>query len=693
MLSNLPDLLLVVLGFSFIIFVHELGHFAAARWAGVRVLAFAIGMGPALVSYRRGLGLRRGSSEAAYRKMAHERADQRGLVPGVSATEYRLNALPIGGYVKMLGQDDADPSHRSEAPDSYNRASVPRRMVIISAGVVMNLILAAALFVVVFTAGLRTESAKIGGVVAGSGASEAEPVNAPGVAPGLRAGDTIVAINGQRVEAFKDVILAGAMAAKDATLLVDVARPARGSEPARTISFRVKPRVDEGTRMLSLGVFPGHSGALVGGVERVDRQDFVRALAQAGLPASLEPGMRLTGGETYEDLVRRAEASGGAALDATFEPAPGGAGVATRVRIQPEPVYMRATATINGAQYAFEHLLGLVAPMRAARVNPDATTALLKDGDVFARVGDAEFPSMVEGVRALRAAGNGTIELTVLRRDEAGAWQRVALGAVPVRNGRIGFAPDTSAGVSGLLAAFPASAEGAGAPARALGVLSGSTLLAVNGRAVASLHEAREAVVGAAREGTGELALSLTIAPPGPEGKGSPERVEVRLSEAERAEVARLGWELPPLAGLFDSDYTLLQRSSPIDAVGKGASETWKMVLTTYLTLARLFQGTVKVEHLQGPIGIAHVGTKIAGRGTIWLLFFMAAISVNLAVINFLPMPIVDGGHFVFLCYEGLTGKPVSVLVQNVATIAGLVLIGSVFLITTYNDIARLILG
>src|SRR3954467_14070565 len=98
------DLLLVILGFGLIIFVHELGHFAAAKWAGIRVLAFAIGFGPAAVSYRKGLGWRRGSSEPEHQELV-----QRGRAAGVSPTEYRLNWLPLGGYVKMLGQDDLDP--------------------------------------------------------------------------------------------------------------------------------------------------------------------------------------------------------------------------------------------------------------------------------------------------------------------------------------------------------------------------------------------------------------------------------------------------------------------------------------------------------------------------------------------------------------------------------------------------------
>jgi len=101
------DLSLVVLGFGFIVFLHELGHFVAARWAGIRVLAFAIGFGPAALSFRKGLGWRRGSSEEEYRAMTAVRPGvdpTRALATEVSPTEYRINVLPFGGYVKMLGR-------------------------------------------------------------------------------------------------------------------------------------------------------------------------------------------------------------------------------------------------------------------------------------------------------------------------------------------------------------------------------------------------------------------------------------------------------------------------------------------------------------------------------------------------------------------------------------------------------------
>ncbi|MBY0313687.1 MAG: site-2 protease family protein [Phycisphaerales bacterium] len=126
-------------------------------------------------------------------------------------------------------------------------------------------------------------------------------------------------------------------------------------------------------------------------------------------------------------------------------------------------------------------------------------------------------------------------------------------------------------------------------------------------------------------------------------------------------------------------------------AVSMGLHETHRVMMMTYLTFARLVQGTVKIEHLKGPVGIAHVGVKIADRGLVWLLFFLALISVNLAVINFLPIPIADGGHMVFLLYEQFTGKPPAASVQNAAAVIGLVLLGGVFLIVTFHDVGNLV--
>src|SRR5688500_8976578 len=111
----LLNILTVALGLGLVIFFHELGHFAVAKWCDVNVEWFSIGFGPILLSRKWG------------------------------ETEYALSAIPFGGYVKMLGQDDVDPSQQTseevaQDPRSYTAKSVPQRMAIISAGVTMNII-------------------------------------------------------------------------------------------------------------------------------------------------------------------------------------------------------------------------------------------------------------------------------------------------------------------------------------------------------------------------------------------------------------------------------------------------------------------------------------------------------------------------------------------------------------------------
>jgi regulator of sigma E protease len=138
---------------------------------------------------------------------------------------------------------------------------------------------------------------------------------------------------------------------------------------------------------------------------------------------------------------------------------------------------------------------------------------------------------------------------------------------------------------------------------------------------------------------------------------------------------------------------TLSAHGNPLRAAAMGFQETGKLVVLTWLTLDRLVRGTVPVDQLRGPVGIVHVGVRVADRGFMYLVFFLAMISVNLAVLNFLPLPIVDGGLFLYLAYEAVRGRPPSVRFQNAATMAGLLLLGSLFVVTFYNDVMRLVSG
>ncbi|MEZ6243556.1 MAG: site-2 protease family protein [Phycisphaerales bacterium] len=701
--GTLVDLAVIAVGFGLIIFVHELGHFLAAKWAGIRVLAFAVGFGPAMVSYRKGLGFRRGSSEEEY----HDRLDalakdattheDKPARPSISPTEYRLNALPLGGYVKMLGQDDMDPGAVSAAADSYQSRPVWKRMVVISAGVVMNLVTAAVVFVGVFMVGLQVEPATVGIVSPGSPAAMAVASNgaALGVTePGLRTGDRIVSIDGETPQSYSDVVLATAIAGPKQTLTFDVRREGVDG----VLSFDIHPKKSETTGLLDVGVTPALSG------EVAKWADWDQVVERYGLQG-VEPGMELVraGGREARwaaDLTEASLRSGGQTFDVVFKDPETGHEVT--VETTPRAELCEDFVDLNGTPTPIEHLLGLTGVLM---VNPEAgeedTAQGLKPGDIFARIGAVEFPSLVEGIREIRAHKGRRLQVVVLRGEGPVLERaRVTLDVEVSRasGGRIGFAPDDTARHDALLAlppervTDPTTDKSRTPPATRVIDVPGSRLVRVGETEVGDLPAVRTALVAqtqaAYESGASWADVELTLELP--QASHPVVTRSWRLGRDDLERLHDLSWDSGIPLALFESEKTTLQAKGPVQAVSMGLHETKRVMLTTYLTFARLAQGTVKVEHLKGPVGIAHMGTLIAERGFVWVLFFLGLISVNLAVINFLPLPIVDGGQFLMLCYEGVRGKPVPIPVQNAVTMAGLVLIGSVFIIVTFNDVRAL---
>ncbi|HEY2156374.1 MAG TPA: site-2 protease family protein, partial [Isosphaeraceae bacterium] len=154
------NILKVVFGLGFVIFIHELGHFLAAKWAGVKVEKFFLGFDPyglRVASFRRG------------------------------ETLYGIGAIPLGGYVKMLGESDEGATEQTDDPRAFSNKSVGARTVILSAGVVMNLILGMVLFTAAYMSGVKEIPAILGAVDSASPAFEA----------GLRPADEILSINGR----------------------------------------------------------------------------------------------------------------------------------------------------------------------------------------------------------------------------------------------------------------------------------------------------------------------------------------------------------------------------------------------------------------------------------------------------------------------------------------------------------------
>ncbi len=692
-LSTLFDLLLVILGFGAIVFVHELGHFLAARWAKIRVLAFAIGFGPAVFSYRKGMGFRRGSSERDVRWTPELEAR------GISPTEYRFNALPFGGYVKMLGQDDLDPTATSDAKDSYQNAPVGKRMVVISAGVIMNMITAAILFMFVFMVGLKTEPPIIGDVIPGSPAAMAKPVTAGGPI-GLLPSDQLLTINGRKANTFNDLLLATGMSGPKDTVEVTLVRTPDGGD-AQTLAYSITPEISRQSGLFDIGVLPSRSVTVMSVSSARERKQFDEVAEAIGL-AELEPGSTLVRVNADQSpkgpsSIRQHAAAldSGTPIELEFR---GPSGQSKVYSLPPQPGLMDDLATIRpGHVVPIEHVLGLAPVMTVADASPDLKgyEKGLRTGDIFARVGALEFPRLDQGMREISSNENGTVHIVVLRENESGTRERVDLGRMHVdTGGTIGFMPGTTARDSTLLSKTPESlVEFTGetyAPATAsLAIVPGSRITSFQGEAVSSLGEVAVKVRERAKQSANGAMEPFQI------GVADPGGVEVTLTISptaeETARARALVWQPPFGPGLFEPTEFKLKADGPLGAVGMGLSETRRVMLMTYMTFVRLFQGTVKVEHLKGPVGIAHMGTLLADRGVVWLLFFLALVSVNLAVINFLPLPIVDGGQMVFLLFEWARGKPVPVQIQNVVTLAGLLCVVAMFLLVTFNDVRNLL--
>jgi RIP metalloprotease RseP len=152
--------------------------------------------------------------------------------------------------------------------------------------------------------------------------------------------------------------------------------------------------------------------------------------------------------------------------------------------------------------------------------------------------------------------------------------------------------------------------------------------------------------------------------------------------------VMRTGYE----TDIYLTDfYRILRReSNPIAAMMLGMKKTWRVIESVYMMVRRtLVTRSVPMDTMSGPVGIIQMGSEIADRSLVVLLWFLALISANLAVLNFMPFPIVDGGLFVFLIIEKIKGSPLSLRVQMATQLVGLVLIIGGILYITYNDIAR----
>lgn len=700
MVVNIASIALLVLGFGFVVFWHELGHFLAAKAVGIKVEQFAVGMGQAVLCWRKGIGLTVGTSAPEYEKRVmaewEKRNQQVGATGeveikagkarpdsetqrkiadelGLGETEYRLNWMPLGGYVKMLGQDDLDPNVKVNDPRAYNNKSVSARMLVIVAGVIMNVILSALLFMGLYLWGHNVPPATVGTVLAGS----------PAQAAGLQVGDRVLSIDGDSTADFNKIALHVALAEEGRALPVMVMRD------GKEVTLEVKPRRqrDDKREFMQMGVGPTYAlrGLRMGlelGFKKPELQvpkemwsvmpgETVVAINGTSITPE-EKGKDAQVPSSWPKLDGLVQASDGKPIRLTLRGKDGGT---REVSVSP-----KFGGTFGEPEF---RIVGII-PRPAIEIIQDDSSAVgqVLPGDIVTSVEFTDTKdlvlvgSMAQLRSALQSAGatGRSIALTVIRD---GKETRID-GLVP--NISIG---DGKKGLGVQLGMDPISTVVGDVAketfAERLGLRGGDRIVSVGDRAVGNMFEVRRALIDS---GVAEVEVGVQ--------RGS-ELAKLRATltgeELNQLKSMRLG-----LPVFFDERIEPRKTSNPATAMVWGVAETRDVLLQGYITIKRMMERSVSPSNLTGPVGIFHAGGKIATSKPIdWTFWFLAIISANLAVVNFLPIPIVDGGQFVFLMLEKVMGRPLSPRAQSIAQIVGIALILSVFLFVTYNDISRLI--
>jgi regulator of sigma E protease len=144
------------------------------------------------------------------------------------------------------------------------------------------------------------------------------------------------------------------------------------------------------------------------------------------------------------------------------------------------------------------------------------------------------------------------------------------------------------------------------------------------------------------------------------------------------------------MIGIMKADELTYEKSSILGALQNACRQTWMYISLTVMGFIKIIQQVVPASEIGGPILIAQIAGEQMKAGWLNLIYFMSLLSVNLGILNLLPIPVLDGGHLVFLTIEGLRRKPMNERAQIVAQQVGIGLLGTLMIFVFYNDIVRL---
>jgi regulator of sigma E protease len=307
----------------------------------------------------------------------------------------------------------------------------------------------------------------------------------------------------------------------------------------------------------------------------------------------------------------------------------------------------------------------------------DRKTGLQK-GDIILSIGKVENPTFKElrdvtaeyekkelGIKVLRKYAEGveeTVEVSVVPKRPVGG-ERALIGIYPILDAKHAVVAKTISVEDG--------------PVK-LDIPRGAEVTAVDGVGVSNFYD----IIREIRRYPGER---VTVDWRLDEEVAGSVALDVD-SDGESITVKSTFAEFIP----FDELKRLYRADNPIEAIGMGYKKTLMFITQTYLTLRRLVSRDVSPKSLLGPVGILAASyTIVSERPFVYYMYFLGLISACIAVVNFLPLPPLDGGLVVLLLVEKVKGSALSEKTQGIIAYAGWVLIGAFFLYITFNDVVR----
>ena len=745
----------VAAGLGFVIFVHELGHFLAAKTFGVKCEKFYVGfdvpisLGP--IRLPRTLGRFRWGE-----------------------TEYGIGIVPLGGYVKMLGQDDDPRNAQEEAerirlgegadapidPRSYQAKPVWQRMVIISAGVVMNVIFAVFLAAAAFLYGVPYTPTIIGSVPLGSPAWEA----------GLQPGDKVLQVAKMQQDdpylRFEDMgtqtIMHG-LKHKDAVIPFTVQRGDRRLVIETIPSNKLHP-----SGIYLVGINPANV-AVVGdevspfsylASQKVDVRAGDKIIAIDGQPLKTDEEVgRVLSPEVTDafqakwnrpvelTILRDPDKSASKTPTGSSAASDGSTAAAKEIKVTLPPVPVKtlgigfAIGPITSIQRgSLAEANGIkVGDIIEAVDGQPVTDALRLPMQVAEKVGQPiEFTLRRPGASNSAAAEANKASADPVGESADNSESRVDRNEADQNTGGetsgsetkpVPSAPDENGSADQRLTITmtsegPAAFGSIGEASAKLGLPNFGIAYEVTPEVV-SIDPAAEKASGSVQ--VGDVLTQLKLEPTAAETEAFekadrkiPSKEETVTSLRTMPAFHNLFQQLPEgmkircyfqrgneireilLPLQYDESWFWMQRGVPMkpleliqetdnfgQAMSWGAEETGRRLGDVWQFLTILVTGRASPRNLAGPFGIAEMAANEASSSPSRLLLFLTLLSANLAILNFLPIPALDGGHLMFLIAEAIRGKPLNEALQVRLTMVGVMCLLCLMAFAILNDVLR----